>query len=290
MNVRTLTIPVAVLASWIQLSAQSASAPTGPFVEVLGHQIHYVEAGNGPPVVLIHGLGADTRAWRQVIPALATKFHVYAIDQIGAGQSDKPQMPYRVGVLADHVAGFVRAMGLPHATLIGHSLGGWTAALVAAREPALVDRLVLMDAAGYHADTADLVNDALSNVDPTAASMAQRFLGSANPDDQQMAQSVVGMYFQQRFRRDDGYALAAIVGSLLRREDVLTDDEVHAIKAPTLVIWGGRDEVISPDTGAAWASAIPGATLVTLDGCSHRVQLQCADRTNQAILKFLSPN
>src|SRR5215471_18844047 len=81
--------------------AFTSAAPQSPAalekqIDVGGYRLHYTEAGAGPAIVLLHGLGSDLRTWRQVMPVLATRFHVYALDQLGFGQSDKPQRSYRI--------------------------------------------------------------------------------------------------------------------------------------------------------------------------------------------------
>jgi pimeloyl-ACP methyl ester carboxylesterase len=103
-------------------------------VQVQGHRIHYLEAGSGPPVVLLHGLGSDVRSWRYAIPALSASFHVYAIDQLGFGQSEKPQIPYRVRTLADSLGEFLKRSTSTRLSGI-RQLAGWMVAARAACTP-----------------------------------------------------------------------------------------------------------------------------------------------------------
>src|ERR1700722_9662404 len=93
-------------------------------VEIFGQKIYYLEAGSGPEVILLHGLGGDNGNWRMTLPALASQFHVYAPDQIGFGRSDKPQINFRVATLVDFLNAFYQQAGLSKATLVGNSLGG----------------------------------------------------------------------------------------------------------------------------------------------------------------------
>ena len=73
-------------------------------VEIYGQKIYYQDAGSGPDVILLHGLGADRSAWAATVPALAAQYHVYVPDQVGFGQSDKPAIDYRIGTLVDFLA------------------------------------------------------------------------------------------------------------------------------------------------------------------------------------------
>ena len=121
----------------IALSPARAQLPVGQekVIDVLGQRIHYVEAGSGPAVVLLHGLGADATTWLPTLPALAPHFHVYALDQLGFGQSDKPMIPYRPRTLVDFLTGFFDQLGIEKATLVGNSLGGWAAAAFTLAHP-----------------------------------------------------------------------------------------------------------------------------------------------------------
>ena len=106
------TRPIHLVLALLLLIALSPARAQSPFgqekvIDVLGQRIHYVEAGSGPAVVLLHGLGADATTWLPTLPALAPQVHVYALDQLGFGQSDKPMIPYRLGTLVDFLTGFL---------------------------------------------------------------------------------------------------------------------------------------------------------------------------------------
>jgi pimeloyl-ACP methyl ester carboxylesterase len=100
-------------------------------------------------VILLHGLGADATNWAMNTAVLATSFHVLVPDQIGFGESDKPLINYRVGTLVDFLDGFYKKVGVSKATVVGNSLGGWTALAFTLAHPEKVERMVLVDSAGY---------------------------------------------------------------------------------------------------------------------------------------------
>jgi pimeloyl-ACP methyl ester carboxylesterase len=255
-------------------------------VDVSGRRIHYLESGSGPAVVLLHGLGADSRTWRYVVPALAESFHVYALDQVGFGQSEKPQIPYRVSTLVDFLAGFLKALGIERTSIVGNSLGGWVAAKFAASRPDVVNRLVLVDAAGYAEDPAQLIGDFLSQWDPASVASAEQLLRSMGAADERMLEAAAASYFARRSPRGDGYAVGALVQSIVRGEDLL-GPEMKQLSVPTLVVWGRDDRVISPRAGDAFAADIPGARKVVLDRCGHRPQTECATTFNAEVTAFL---
>src|SRR5438094_10281571 len=93
------------------------------FVTVYGAKIHYVEAGNGAPLILVHGLADSVEIWDPVIPPLAAKFRVIAFDEIGFGHSDKPLLDYRVSTFVDFLDGFLKELKIEHASLVGNPLG-----------------------------------------------------------------------------------------------------------------------------------------------------------------------
>src|ERR1044072_2504063 len=143
---KTRIILLIVITFWL---AAVARAQTPKEVLVFGQKIQYVEAGSGPTVILLHGLGGSWQAWHFNIGALAEKYHVVVPDQIGFGKSDKPLVNYRIRTYVDFLDQFCKQLKIERATLVGNSMGGWIAAHFAAAFPDRVDKLVLVDAAGY---------------------------------------------------------------------------------------------------------------------------------------------
>src|SRR5580704_182136 len=131
------------------IHAQGDAGVAARDVTVLGFKLHYLEAGKGAPIVLLHGLGGDGSRWQPNIAPLAKDFHVFALDQIGFGQSDKPLANYHTGMLAEFLVGFLKAAGLPKASLVGNSMGAGVALYTAVHYPELVDRIVLADGGGF---------------------------------------------------------------------------------------------------------------------------------------------
>src|SRR5215471_19558908 len=120
----------AVIGSRDDLARQD-SAIADKYTTVYGAKIHYLDAGTGPAVILIHGLGGSTANWAPTIAPLAQKYRVLVPDQIGFGKSDKPMLNYRVATLVDFLDGFYKQVGIQKASLVGNSLGGFTAAAFA---------------------------------------------------------------------------------------------------------------------------------------------------------------
>jgi pimeloyl-ACP methyl ester carboxylesterase len=286
---QTLLWAVMMMAALASLVLAQGATPRQ--VEVFGQKIHYLEAGSGPPVILLHGLGGDTSNWALTVPALAARFHVYVPDQIGFGQSDKPLINYRVATLVEFLNGFYQKLGITRATVVGNSLGGWTAMAFALAHPEKVERLVLVDAAGYSPERTNspkLTREVMLQLNPaTTAGLKQLMSNYIFYNQQMVTDQMIEQLFAAKLRRNDGYTVNQFIESILRGEDYL-DGKLGAVKAPTLVIWGREDKLTPLAMGEAFARDIPGAESVILDRCGHVPQLECAMGFNAALLKFLA--
>src|SRR5438552_975999 len=146
-------VVLTVVLSALSVAAQP-SAVASKDVSVLGFKLHYLEAGRGAPIVLLHGLGGDGSRWRPNIEPLSNDFHVFALDQIGFGDSDKPLANYHTGMLAEFLVDFLKAVNVPKASLVGNSMGAGVALYTAVHFPQVVDRIVLADGGGFRSANA----------------------------------------------------------------------------------------------------------------------------------------
>src|SRR5215470_7566318 len=151
MQKKSFAFAACVSAIVLAATAQPRSAAAARDVSVLGFKLHYLEAGRGAPVVLLHGLGGDGSRWAPNIEPLAKDFHVFALDQIGFGESDKPLANYHTGMLSEFLVGFLKAAAIPKASLVGNSMGAGVALYTAVHYPDMVDRIVLADGGGFRA-------------------------------------------------------------------------------------------------------------------------------------------
>lgn len=262
-----------------------AQAPETKQVQVFGQKIEYIEAGTGPTVILLHGLGGNKENWRFTIPALAAKFHVIVPDQLGFGASDKPMIDYRPATLSDFLEEFMRKLSIPKATIVGNSLGGWVAADFAIRYPGEVERLVLLDAAGYF--VRDVRRDEVTFLNAATLEEARIAVKKIFTKKELTSEAFARVFFAARLRAGDGYTIDRFVDSMLRGEDRL-NDRLVTIHTPTLVVWGRDDALIPVSIGETMAKQIPGAKLVVLDGCGHAPPFECADAFHQALLAYLT--
>jgi pimeloyl-ACP methyl ester carboxylesterase len=278
-----IVIGIALLCASIQ--AQTAG---GKQVEVFSQKIHYIEAGSGANVILLHGLGGDATNWTLTVPALASKYHVWVPDQIGFGASDKPLINYRVATLVDFLEGFCKKTGIDKATVVGNSLGGWTAMAFALAHPERVEKLVLVDSAGYSFADAPVkpTREMMSALNPSTVHGAKLVLSAIFANKSFVADATAERLFTEHLRKNDGYTIDRFIDSFLRNEDFL-DGKLGGIKVPTLVVWGRGDQLIPLASGERFAKDIPGAQLTVLDGCGHVPQMECAAPFNAVLTKFL---
>lgn len=255
------------------------------FVTVFGAKIHYVEAGSGATVILVHGLADDASVWDSIIPQLAAKFRVIALDQIGFGGSDKPLLSYRVSTFVDFLDGFLSELKIQHASLVGNSLGGWVTAACALAHPERVERLVLSDAAGYAALAKTMDPRALSAL-RSASRDDIRYLGPLTFHDKRFYQDV-DIAFKERVTAGDSYTDSQVIDSMIRGDDVL-DNRLGTIHRPTLIIWGREDKLIPLSFAERFHQEIASSQLRIIDNCGHVPQLECPSEYAAAVLQFLS--
>jgi pimeloyl-ACP methyl ester carboxylesterase len=260
-------------------------------VSVLGFKLHYLEAGKGAPVVLLHGLGGDGSRWGPNIEPLAKDFHVFALDQIGFGQSDKPLANYHTGMLSEFLVDFLKAVNVPKASLVGNSMGAGVALYTAVHFPQVVDRIVLADGGGYRAAPG------AAPAAPTAEALRRRqiqnsvtreetreFFRILFHDKSLVTDRMVDEQLAMRLR--SAFTITKIQEAGERGS--LTEQEVRSVKAPALILWGKFDELANPSGADRLERAIPGSQKVIIDNCGHMPQLEKADEFNRLVRDFLA--
>ncbi len=251
---------------------------------------HYVR-GSGPPALFIMGLGGRATDWNEAFLArLAPRFEVITFDNRGTGASESPTGGYTLELMADEAVGVLDALGHARAHVIGVSMGGMIAQLVALRHPARVDHLVLIATHGgghtvvpptpealatFSADRsrppAELVREAMTTI--TAPGFAARCPAAIDAIvTLALAQPTPPSVFMRQ--------LAAILASSRMAR-------LPGLTHPTLVVHGSEDPLIPPANGAVLACTIPKATLVELPGCGHLPMWECPGRLAEVVGGFL---
>lgn len=280
----TIACAIGLLIAVAPVGARPAEMRTA---DVFGERIAYVDTGNGSPVVLVHGLADDLGVWHDTISALAKHHRVIALDLLGFGKSAKPLVEYSAATEADVVDGLLARLHVTHATVVGNSLGGWVAALLAARRPARVARLVLVDAAGMRGLAARLGPHTLADLRLNHRDAFVRLCPRTFFDARFCRDDPDGsLALAARLRANDGYAIGRIVDAIARGDDAL-DPVLSAVRAPALVVWGRGDRLIPLADGYRLRDAIRGARLVVLERCGHEPQVECPQRFDEVLSRFL---
>ncbi|HEY0315129.1 MAG TPA: alpha/beta hydrolase [Sphingomonas sp.] len=262
-----------------------------------GIRLHYLESGpvDAPAVLLIHGFGDNSFSWDGWTRVLAPRYHVLAVDLPGHGLSEAPAgfvaEPARY---ADVIDAFLGKIGLTRAAVAGNSLGGGVAWQLALRHPARVDRLILVDAAGWPTETLKKPplafrimqykagRDLLASIDNTPLIRQGLAADVVN-------KSVLTEPFIQRWADLQRYPGHRPILMSLRPGDIAASKEVLApIKVPTLILWGAEDHIIDPASAKKFADAIPGSELIVYPKVGHLPQLDAPDRSAADVAAFLA--
>ena len=258
------------------------------FVEVDGLRIAFERAGDGPPLVLLHGYVGDSRAtWHHQLDALSDEFTVVAWDAPGAGQSSDPPESFSLGDFADRLAGFVAALGLERPHVAGLSLGGGLALELYRRHPAVPRTLVLASAyAGWAGSLApEETERRLRQVLDLADRPPEEFVAAVRPT-----------MFAAGVPQATADAFAASVGEFhpvgiraLARAFAAADlrDVLPRIEVPTLLLYGDQDVRAPVAVGEALHAAIPASRLVVLPGIGHLISLEAPERFNAELRAFV---
>lgn len=275
-----------LLSATVATLASQTSAPVEKETLIFGQKIRYVEAGSGPTVILLHGLGGSSQAWQLNIGPLAEKFHVFVPDQIGFGKSDKPLVNYRIRTYVDFLVQFCKQLKIERASLVGNSMGGWIAAAFTAAFPDRVDKLVLVDAAGY-SPPKDLDPRTFYGLNPTTREGMKVLVAKVFYNKLFLTDAAIEQTIAARLAAGDGYTINSITESIIRGEDFL-DDTVKTIKRPTLIVWGREDGLVPLADGERFNKEIAGSKLVVFDQCGHVPNFEKAAEFNAAVIRFLT--
>jgi len=255
-----------------------------------------LECGAGPPLVLMHGTGGHLEAFSKNLPALAARFHIFAYDYPGHGWTTTTETDLEIDAYIDHLTGLLDALGVRHTHLSGESLGGWVAVKFAARYPGRVDRLVLNTPGGTMATPQVMerirgLSQAAAD-DPSDERIRTR-LEWLMADPRSVTDELVairrGVYSRPGFAESMRHILC-LQDPGIRRRNLVTDDELAAITAPTLVIWTSDDPSGPARAGLEMAERIPAGEFQLIKDAGHWPQWEQPEQFDRIVLEFLGRN
>jgi pimeloyl-ACP methyl ester carboxylesterase len=271
----------------------------GAFIDIDGVTLYYTHiAGSGQPVIFLHGLGGSTVSWSETMPVLARAgYDVYAVDLAGFGLSEKGwRADYSHPAQAARIVGWMDALGIERAVIVGHSMGGNVAAHLALAYPERVDRLVLVAAAILGESQTPAIPDILFDLPFTrrwaqlilrrgATPMFEDIFYDAVGDDSTVSPELVEGYRRVLKTPDWDLALLGIVRDADRND---LPAPVSDIQVPTLILWGADDGWVSPEDGTRLAQLIPGAKRIEFPGVGHLPMHENPGAFQAALLDFLA--
>jgi 3-oxoadipate enol-lactonase len=250
-------------------------------------ELAYEVLGDGPPLLLIQGLGYGGRGWGPALEPLAEDFTVAVFDNRGFGASDIPVGPYTVRELAVDARAVLDAAGFERVHVVGASLGGMVAQELALAYPERVDRLVLActtpggeAAFPMPARTVSLMLEAPAM--PPDVALRRFAVNAVGPDSSEGLIDRIVAYRTSNPPDPAGWQSQAAAGAM---HDAL--DRLEEIKAPTLVVHGTEDAVVDPRNANLLADRIPGARVERLPGCGHLPFWEEPDTFASLIREFL---
>jgi pimeloyl-ACP methyl ester carboxylesterase len=264
------------------------------YVEVGGVKLCYQEQGQGDCLVILPGLATSIDFWQLNVPALAQSHRVLAVDPPGFGKSDKPDVPYDLDWICDQVVLFMDAKGVERASLMGASLGGHLAVMIAHSHPERVDKLILMGSCGAWPEPSFLVTAALRTL--WNESIVADHMRRTWPDTfarlirRQTEVTRELLRYQMAIRADgprywpEGRASARALRSIFFHScrGYLSD-----VRQPTLLVWGESDRIHLFGEAKTFRTTMPDCRLVVVRDSAHQVILDQPTIFNELVRHFL---
>ncbi|MCG3138222.1 MAG: 4,5:9,10-diseco-3-hydroxy-5,9,17-trioxoandrosta-1(10),2-diene-4-oate hydrolase [Phycisphaerae bacterium] len=264
------------------------------YLTIDGLQYCYQEMGSGPTLLIIPGLGTSVDFWQMNIPVWAMQFHVVAVDLPGFGKSDKPDVDYELDWLCDRLIDFMDAKGLKRVNVLGGSMGGHLALMLAIDHPQRIDKVIMMGATGAWASPSwpvDLAIRLLWNEWMVADFMQERWpeiFAKMFKHENNVSRQL--FRYQMALRAGDGtYDAEGRASARALRSIFYTTrrHELDRLQAPLLLVWGAEDEIHPLDDAQYIREHVEQSRLVVVTDSGHEVMIEQPAIFNHLIETFL---
>ena len=269
-------------------------------IEVDGDRIFYLETGNGPPLILIHGFGGSVWNWEHQQSILSSRYRVITVDLLGSGRSDKPHITYTPSRIVTFLLHFLDALEIQEATFVGNSMGAGLAMATALTAPHRTKALILIS--GFPQTLqgsiqSPLYRQFLAHRPPLwLAKLGNRFSGRWATrhvleeilyDHTLITPIVVERSFQNRTHHNTLPPLFSLLEHM-EEWDEQYGTRIGDIHQPILLLWGEKDRVFSPTIGADLHKALPQARWHLIPKAGHLLQWESPEKVNSLIVDFLT--
>lgn len=284
------------------------------WLDLLGTEVRYydaggvrtrcIEAGDGPPVVLLHGIGGHAEAFARNVVPLAHHHRVLAVDYLGFGLTDKPSEPANRDAYVTHLLDLLDAADIERAHLVGESLGGWIAMWTAILHPERVHRLVSVCGARLEVDTDEVseryTREGIAELrrltrefveQPSREAVRRRMEWLFRSPQESLTDELVELRWRL-YQRDQADRVLKDAADPTRRGPTnshgLGLDELARIGAPTLFLWTTHNPTTTAATAERAAEHVPDCSFELLEECGHWPQWEDPEAFNRAVLDFLA--
>ncbi len=284
----------------IPVSAGNVTLPPDKYIRIGDINTRYWSEGEkGSPVIFVHGLGASAEIWMHNVSAIAEEHRVYVPDLVGFGLTDKPEVTYSPTFMAAFINDFMTALSINRACLVGNSLGGGLALQYTLQFPGKVEKLVLVDSAGFGREmafimrlaTIPLVGEMM--MQPSRMGMAF-VLKRCVYDQAVITDDLVDLYYKLDSSPEARMSILSVLRSSATifggSADVLDPiiKNLGNIGVPTLIIWGRQDRILPFKHACFAAEKLPNARLHIFDQCGHMPNFERPQEFNDLVLNFLN--
>ena len=266
------------------------------YLNANGVKTRVLVAGEGDPLILLHGTGGHIEAYARNIPELSRHFKVYCIDMIGHGYSDKPDKPYGIDVYSDHLLDVLKALNLEKVYLSGESLGGWVAAWFAAEHPEYVHSLVLNTPgnvnnkpevmAALKASTLKAVLEA--NYENVKTRLEWLMYDKTQVTDE-LIQIRYDIYRQPSYQRAV-HNIVYLQDPEARKQYTWDSSWCGKITVPTLFCWTDHDPTSTVEESKPLLEMIPGSKLSLITSAGHWPQWEKPEEFNKVLIEYFLNN
>jgi pimeloyl-ACP methyl ester carboxylesterase len=258
------------------------------------YTMHYIDIGQGEPVVMLHGMTLSTYSWRNnVQPLLGAGFRVILVDLPGHGQTDIPPEPYSYAGdnIAKNVIQMIDKLGIDQFNLMGHSMGAGMTLYMSIHYPQRVNKAIVIDAPAFGPPRRLLLTY------PGMTAFASAFFGrwtvkmnmkAMYYDDSLVVKEMIDEYTRQI--RKDGYwnMVSALSHQYFSSKFYKMQSAYQSMPVPVCIIWGEQDSWLHCSTGNKLQERIPNSRLITVPDCGHNPHEECPESVNPVIVEFLT--
>jgi len=264
---------------------------SGLHIEVNSFKIHYYEEGQGQPLLLVHGLGQSIYTWRNNISDLAQSYRVIAVDMIGSGYSDKPELQYSIRDYAEFIRAFLDALGIEKAHMIGFGAGGMYILEMMALYPERVDKAVLVSPGGvsrgypllYRLMKVNLIGEICTffvNKSSIRKQILEAFFDETNVTEEMVQETYLPLASKE--------AKNALLSSIRSWDDSFIFENIKDIHHPILLLWGENDKWHPTETGKNLQQLLISSQLVIVRNCGHLVHEEKYREFKREVDSFLA--